>query len=147
MSKIPLHYVDLRAFCYATEDDKRVEQALEHFLPEDVDLERTETTGHYGDRILVYSVRVERADELRHVLDRLAAGPDVDRVIDELDDRVTENTELFLSLDKQSAFGGTTRLGDGITFRGKLEAYPATREAAVENARTLLTELVSDSTA
>ncbi|ELZ13433.1 hypothetical protein C479_01271 [Halovivax asiaticus JCM 14624] len=141
MSSIPLHYVDLRAFCYATEDDKRVEQALRLFLPEDVELDRVETAGHYGDRILIYSVRVERADEIRHVLTQLASLPALTQVIDELDDRVTDNTELFLTLDKQAAFNGTVSRGDGITFRGKLEAYPATREAAIENARDILTDL------
>jgi len=141
MSSIPLHYVDLRAFCYATEDDKRVEQALRLFLPEDVELDRVETTGHYGDRILIYSVRVERADEIRHVLTQLATLPSLEQVIDELDDRVTDNTELFLTLDKQAAFSGDVRRGDGITVRGKLEAYPATREAAIENARNILTDL------
>jgi len=141
MSSIPLHYVDLRAFCYATEDDKRVERALRLFLPDDVDLDRVETTGHYGDRILIYSVRVERADEIRHVLTQLASLPSLEQVIDELDDRVTDNTELFLTLDKQAAFSGDVRRGDGITVRGKLEAYPATREAAIENARDILTDL------
>ncbi|AGB16079.1 putative exosome subunit [Halovivax ruber XH-70] len=141
MSSIPLHYVDLRAFCYATEDDKRVEQALRLFLPEDVELDRVETTGHYGDRILIYSVRVERADEIRHVLTQLASLPALDQVTDELDDRVTDNTELFLTLDKQAAFNGSVRRGDGITVRGKLEAYPATREAAIENARDILSDL------
>lgn len=144
MASIPLHYVDLRAFCYATEDDKRVEEALGLFLPEDVELERTTTEGHYGDRILVYSVRVERADEIRHVLERLTDIEELDRLRAELEDRVTENTELFLSLDKQAAFNGEVRLGDGITFRGKVEAYPATKEAAVENAETVLAELAEE---
>ena len=35
MATVPLHYVDLRTFCYATEDDQRVETALRTFLPED----------------------------------------------------------------------------------------------------------------
>lgn len=141
MASIPLHYVDLRTFCYATEDDKRVEDALRHFLPEEYPIERAESEGHFGDRILVFSARVENADDVRHVLARLADLEDFDRLIDELDDRVTENTELFLRLDKQAAFGGETRLGDGITFRGKVEAYPATKDRAVENAREVLERL------
>ncbi|SFC35534.1 hypothetical protein SAMN05444422_107168 [Halobiforma haloterrestris] len=154
MPQIPLHYVDLRTFCYATEDEKRVEEALRTFLPGDDDesdgdeqdeepfpIERTESEGHYGDRILVLSARVENADDVRYVLSRLADLEEFDRLIDELDDRVTENTELFLRLDKQAAFGGDVRLGEGLTFRGKVEAYPAKKERAVENAEEVLTRL------
>lgn len=141
MASVPFHYVDLRAFSYATEDDRRVERALRTLLPEDAALERTETTGHLGDPILVLSARVERADEVRHVLARLAEAEEFDRIEAELDDRVTDNCELFVRLDKQAAFGGEVRLGEGITLRAKVEAYPAKRETAVENAREALDEL------
>ena len=141
MPQIPLHYVDLRAFCYVTEDEKRVEDALRTFLPEEFELERVETEGHYGDRILILSARVEKADDVRHVLSRLADLETFDRLLDELDDRVTENTELFLRLDKQAAFNGEVRLGDGITFRAKVEAYPAKKEIAVERAEEVLEAL------
>jgi RNA binding exosome subunit len=140
MGKIPLHYVDLRAFCYATEDDARVERALRTFLPEDHEIERDGTEGHHGDRILVLSARSETADAVRHVLDRLGDLEEIERVRDELDERVDENCSLFLRLDKQAALSGDVRLGDGITLRAKVEAYPATKEAAVENAREALPE-------
>jgi RNA binding exosome subunit len=138
MGTIPLHYVDLRTFCYATEDDQRVEQALRAYLPEDHPVERAESDGHNGDRILVLSARVETADDVRHVLDRLAELDDLDRVRTELNERVDDNCSLFLRLDKQAALAEEVRLGDGITLRAKVEAYPARQEAAVENAREAL---------
>ncbi|WP_435332957.1 RNA-binding protein [Haloarchaeobius sp. TZWWS8] len=141
MSKVPFHYVDLRAFCYATEDEKRVEEALRYYLPEEYEVERIENTGHHGDRIVIFSARVENADDVRHVLSRVAELSDIEGVIGELDQRVTDNCELFLRLDKQAAFGGETELGQGITFRAKVEAYPAKKEAAVENARETLESL------
>lgn len=145
MGSIPFHYVDLRTFSYGTEDDKRVEEALRAFLPERDDepfpIERDEMEGHYGDRIVVLSARVENADDIRYVLGQLADADDVDRVLGELDDRVTDNCELYLTIDKQSAFSGDIELGDGITFRAKVEAYPAKREAAVENAEETLESL------
>jgi RNA binding exosome subunit len=140
MSSVPFHYVDLRAFCYATEDEKRVEEALRAFLPEEYPVDRTKSEGHHGDRIVVLSARVENADDVRHVLDRIMELDDIDTVVGELDERVTDNTELFMHLDKQAAFGGDIALGEGVTFRAKVEAYPATKEAAVENARDALTE-------
>lgn len=138
MASVPFHYVDLRAFCYATEDEKRVEDALRTYLPEEFPSERAETEGYHGDRILVLSARVENADDIRHVLSRLRESADLERVEAELDDRVTENCELFLTLDKQAAFHGEVSLGEGITLRAKVEAYPAKKTAAVENVREAL---------
>ena len=138
MPRIPFHYVDLRTFCYETEQVTRVERALRTFLPEEFEVTRTQSEGHHGDRIVVLSARVENADGVRYVLSRLAGLPEFERLLDELDDRVTDNTELFLRLDKQAAFGGRVRRGDGITLRAKVEAYPATKDAAVENAREAL---------
>jgi RNA binding exosome subunit len=138
MPRIPFHYVDLRTFCYETEDQKRVERALRTFLPEDFEITRTESEGHHGDRIVVLSARVENADEVRYVLARLTELPEFEGLLAELDERVTENTELFLRLDKQAAFRDEVRRGDGITLRAKVEAYPAKKETAVENAREAL---------
>ena len=138
MPRVPFHYIDLRTFCYATEDEKRVEEAIRAFLPEEFALDRMENTGHHGDRIVVLSARVETADDMRYILDRLAELDDIERVLEELDERVDDNCSFFMRLDKQAAFQDEIRLGDGITLRAKVEAYPAKHEAAVENAREAL---------
>ena len=141
MSSVPCHYVDLRAFAYATEDEKRVAEALQTYLPEETELERAESEGHYGDRIVVLSARVENADDIRHVLTQVAAVDDLEAVLEELDDRVDDNCSFFLTFDKQAAFGNSVERGDGITLRAKVEAYPAKRETAIENAQDALSEL------
>jgi RNA binding exosome subunit len=141
MPRVPLHYVDLRTFCYETEDEKRVERAIRTFLPEEFEVTRAESTGHHGDRIVVFSARVENADDIRTVLSRLVELPELEELTGELDERVTENTELFLRLDKQAAFRDDVRRGDGITLRAKVEAYPATKDAAVENAQQALEQV------
>ena len=138
MSSVPFHYVDLRAFCYATEGEKRVGDALRTFLPDDVELDRAESGGFHGDRILVLSARLERADEMRHVLSALTELDGIEAVIGELDHRVDEDCTFFLTLDKQAAFRGEVARGDGITLRAKVEAYPARKESAVANVRETL---------
>lgn len=138
MASVPFHYVDLRTFCYATEDEKRVEQALRRFLPEEFEIERMVNEGHHGDRIVVLSARVEKADDVRHVLQQLSELPDIERIVGELDERVDDNCSFFLRLDKQRAFKGEVEQGSGITLRAKVEAYPAKQPAAVENAREAL---------
>ncbi|WEL17246.1 MULTISPECIES: RNA-binding protein [unclassified Halorhabdus] len=143
MSSVPFHYVDLRAFCYATEDSTRVETALRTLMPEEAELEGVESEGHHGDRILVLSARLERADEIRHVLSKLATLQERQRetLLAELDDRIDDNTSFFLTLSKQAAFNGDIERGDGITLRGKVEAYPATRDRAIEHVRDALETL------
>jgi RNA binding exosome subunit len=136
MGSIPLHYVDLRAFRYVTEDEDRVERALRAFLPEEYPIDRAESEGHHGDRIVVLSARVDNADDVRVVLNRVRGS--IGTVHDELDQRVTDDCELFLTFDKAAAYRGDVRLGDGIRLRAKVEAYPAKRETAVENARAVL---------
>jgi RNA binding exosome subunit len=145
MSAVPFHYVDLRTFCYATEDEKRVEAALRTFLPEDTEIERDATEGHYGDRILVLSVRLERADDVRHVLSKLTELGSFDRLLSELEDRIDENCAFFIQLDKQAAYRGDVELGDGLMLRGKVEAYPAKKDQAIETAQEALEELEAQS--
>jgi len=143
MSSVPFHYVDLRAFCYATEDSARVESALRTLMPEDAELEQTASEGHHGDRILVHSTRLERADEIRHVLSQLGTLETTERetLLAEVEDRIDENTSFFLTLSKQAAFNGRVERGDGITLRGKVEAYPATKDRAIEHVREALETL------
>lgn len=138
MSSIPLHYIDLRAFCYVTEDEDRVERALRTVLPEEYPIDRTESEGHHGDRIVVLSARVDNADDMRVVLDRVCGVDRIETVRGELGQRVTDDCELFLTFDKAAAYRGTVKLGDGIRLRAKVEAYPAKRETAIENARALI---------
>lgn len=143
MSSVPFHYVDLRTFCYATEDVARVERALRTLIPEDAPIERAETEGHHGDRILVLSTRLERAAEIRHVLSRLGdiASHERDGLQSELPERIDENCSFFLTLSKQAAFNGLVERGDGITVRGKVEVYPAERERAIDRVQDALEDL------
>lgn len=142
MASLPLHYIDLRTFSYATEADDRVETALRTFLPDEYPIDSSENTGYHGDRILVFTTRVENADDMRYVLDRVLTCDAIDSVIRELDERVDENCSLFLQFDKQQAYQGVIKLGDGIRVRAKVEAYPARKETAVENARAVLTQSI-----
>lgn len=137
MSGVPFHYVDLRTFAYDTEDERRVESALRLFLPEDTAIEREESKGFHGDRIVVLSARVETADAIRFVIDRLR-NADIRRLDAELADRIDDDCSLHLHLDKQAAATGEVAFGDGIAFRAKVEAYPANKDAAIENVREFL---------
>jgi len=143
MSGVPFHYVELRTFVYPTEDEDVVAGALRTLLPEDVEVEGVVTESHHGAPILVLSARVETAEEVRAVLERLWELPEADRqqVLAELDERIDDDCDLYLTLSKQAAAEGDVELGEGITLRSRVEAYPAKHDAAVENAREALEEL------
>ncbi len=141
MSGVPFHYIDLRAFCYATEDIDRVETALRQFIPDEIEITHEETEGYHGDTITVLSVRVDRADDIRYVLSRLAELDDFIDLIDELEDRIDENCAFFVQLDKQAAVSGAVERGAGLMLRGKVEAYPAKPERAIETAQSAFTDL------
>lgn len=138
MSTVPFHYLDLRAFCYETEDEERVINALRTFVPDDLELERDVTEGHHGDRIVILSIRIERADEMRYALDRIRDARDFEQVLAELVNRVDEDCAFFVRFDKQEAFRSEVAIGEGIQFRGKVEAYPAKRSTAIDNLREYL---------
>lgn len=135
MSAVPFHYLDLRTFCYATEDEDRVERALRSLLPPDTPVTREESFGHHGDRILHLRTRIETADEMRYVLDRLRTMSEFEQVHEEITDRVDADCSFFVRLDKQEAYRDRIALGPGIQLRGKIESYPASQEAAIDNLR------------
>lgn len=150
MSTPPVHHLDIRAFRYATEVPDRVDTALRAIYPtlgqpDEPAIEHTLTEGHYGHRIDIHEAHLSNADQLRTVFDRLRSEGILEAIRDELTDRVTDETELFLRLDKQAAYvDGSIRLGDGIELRAKIEAYPAKRSIAIENLETFLEESIED---
>lgn len=133
MSSVPFHYLDFRTFCYETEDPERVKAALRTILPEDIALETDETKGHHGDRILVFSARIETADDMRSVLNKLRRVSSFEELLETAAERVDDDCAFYFRLDKQLAYTGEVALGTGIQLRGKVEAYPASRDRAVEN--------------
>lgn len=147
MASPPVHRIDLRAFRYATEVPERVEAALAVVIPELTDAEtgpdltRTRSEGHYGHPIDVYEASLEDDRAMASLFDRLADGDALERIVADLDDRVTEDCEMFIRLDKQRAYAeDRLHLGDGIEVRIKLEAYPATPDRAIANLTAYLTE-------
>lgn len=144
MASVPFHYLDIRAFCYATEDPVRVEAAVGTLLPPDVELDREQSSGHHGDPITVLSTRIETADEMRSVLDQILTMDTIEAVRGALAERIAEDCSFFMRIDKQRAYEGEVVLGPGIQIRGKVEAYPAKRENAISNLDEYLTEGETD---
>jgi len=116
-SKAPVGYVDLRVFAHATEDPERVLVAVRNLLPsESVDsvvFKRSNLTGHHGNPILLFEARVKERKLVQAVFAKLCSGlglMDKEVLAGEISEHL-ERGNLYLRLDKQSAFLGEVRLG------------------------------------
>lgn len=116
-SKAPVGYVDLRVFAHATEDPERVLTAVRNVLPsESVDsvlFKRSSLAGHHGNPIVLFEARVKDRRLVQAVFAKLCSGlglMDKQVLAGEISGHL-ERGNLYLRLDKQSAFLGEVRLG------------------------------------
>ena len=144
MSTWPVHYLDIRAFAYATEIDARVRDAVRTVIDDAGPIEEIDSTGHGGAPITLLQTRIQRTRAIEGVITGLEGV--VDLSPDALRERITPDGELYLSIDKQAALAGAIESGDGIIIRSKLEAYPATPQNTAAAATPLVEFLVSQST-
>lgn len=124
-SKAPVGYVDLRVFAHATEDPERVLTAVRNVLPPEsigsVVFKRSSLVGHHGNPIVLFEARIKDRRLVQAVFAKLCSGlglMDKHVLADEISTHL-ERGNLYLRLDKQSAFLGELRLGsvDAIHVR------------------------------
>jgi hypothetical protein len=124
-SKYPIAYIELRVFSHATEDQQKVEIAVRNTLPEKLSSEvaftNTPLAGHYGNPILLLETKLADKAQLPLSLEKIASSLsalDKERLSTELGQHIEKNN-LYLRLDKQSAFLGNLRLtsNDPIHFK------------------------------
>ena len=136
------HWIKLRAFVYATEERKKVVQAMKNLVDEEPKISHAE--GAYGDPIEILEMSGKRD---RMAKDMIASLPESDRkvLLDTVEDRTDEDSIFHFRIDKQDAYLGNIRLGSGgdvIGVEMKVESYPSSRERAVENMRSFLEGLL-----
>jgi len=137
------HSVDLRAYCHATEEVSRVEKALRAVCPDGaIDTEAIE--GHHGNPILILKCRVQKDDAINAFWRRVKDVGLLEKILENLEERVDEDAVLHLRFDKQNAYEGSFELAtndDVIAVRAKIAAHPAKRSVAVRVAREYLRRL------
>ena len=128
------HWIELRAYVHATEDEEKVVGALRTILPSG-DLKREVLAGHFGNPLVSLAVRAERAPEMRDIWRRILGALGTDEALHALEDRVDEDGVYHLRIDKQAAFQGRIERpssADVIDLRAKVAAFPRKREIAIE---------------
>jgi RNA binding exosome subunit len=124
-SKFPIAYIDVRAFAHATEDTDKVLKAIQNTLPtkliETINVAKTSLEGHHGNPITLYETRIKEKTTTQKVFEKISANlgiMDKELLSNEIQLHL-ENGNLYLRLDKQSAYLEETKLSqiDPIRFR------------------------------
>lgn len=137
------HWIDVMTICHATEREELLLAAMDALAGEDnVTLEETE--GHFGNRIVIMSARINKEKDAKRLFSVL--GPELlAELADELEERIDEDCNLYMRLDKQRAVQGEcamSRGGDVISITGKVVSHPARKAKAVTAMETFLSELI-----
>lgn len=109
----------------------------------DAPVEVSRTEGHFGNAIVVLESVLDDEARIMDVLGRMTAE-DLREVSSTLAARMDDSCHMFLRLDKQRAFAGEIRLGEGedvIALRIKVRAFPAKPEIAAGIMSALLDEV------
>ena len=135
-----IHYILFRTQAHATEDVSRVVEALEHVLPLGTPIEQEETRGYFDNPIIILRAGLEKkaAEQYMEFLRTSLPEPDLEELINELPQRVSEDTNFYLRLSKQDAYLGDVRITyaeDAISIRVKIATYPAKYELALKQVR------------
>jgi RNA binding exosome subunit len=114
-AKPPIAYIDIRVFAHATEDPAKVQTAVRNLLPEELAqtlvFEKTGCTGHHGNPIILFTVKLTNKKLLPAAVEKI--GRELSALDkEELDRDIKlhlEKSNLYLRFDKQSAFLGALR--------------------------------------
>jgi hypothetical protein len=129
-------------FAHATEDERKVREALGGILPPSVPVESFTLTGHFGNPITVFRARLG-GSQTRELWSRIGEGFRDGTLVRALLRRVDDSCVLYLRFDKQKACVGELSLtdrGDAIHIKMKIAARPARRDVAVERLSEFLRE-------
>ena len=137
-----IHYITLRAIAHATEDISRVKAALDFFLSGagvregNKLIEEIPAEGHHGNSITILSVQLKREANclgFAHFVRERFSGEDVERLREEMPEKLDDDQVFHLRFDKQAAYLQQVKLtdsSDAVIAKIKIETYPKNREKA-----------------
>ena len=128
------HYIFLRVFCYSTESEEKVREAL-LFLgygdkKAEAKIEEQVVEGSFGDKIKIMELKIEKAREVKNLCRNIMPFLELRNIGNGIDDECF----LHMRFSKEKAFEGHAALANDnniISFKGKIKAYPSSRENAI----------------
>ena len=121
----PVQHLEITALVHATEDTERVEKAVSNLFPEDVEVspyEAIKLEGVFGDSLTMLKWVLKNRRPATETFNNMLRGLnslDLDQVLETLSDRIDENKNMYMRLDKQKAAIGVTKLGNRDSIRVK----------------------------
>jgi len=134
--------VSFRAFVAATEDEVRVREALAVFVPLDR-IAKVTAEGHFGNGIIILEAALKKKETLAffEILREQLPADDLQKLRQEIPDRLVGESHFHIRLDKQAAYKGMLRLTnskDALDIVALIKTFPARREAALK----IISELI-----
>jgi len=136
------HWLRINIFCYATENEELIHDAMEELLGTD-EFECDITNSEHGNRILIMSCELSKQKEITPIFLRLGKNIS-DELKDRLEDRIDEDCVFYLRLDKQELVQGRYRIahhGDVLSVTGKIASHPARKGIAAGKMAEFLNSL------
>jgi RNA binding exosome subunit len=140
-SPVPIAYVDIRVFAHATEELEKVLTAARNTLPtESIDVvtfKKTTLSGYYGNPITLIQARIKDRKVGKRFLERLASClsiVDKETLSSEIEQHL-ENGNLYIRLDKQSAYLGELKLNNTDPIHLQMHFRKPSPEEVIESCR------------
>jgi len=137
-SKPSIAYMDVRVFAHATEDPEKVLAAVRNLMPDELAqtilFEKTNLTGHHGNIITLFTVRLADKKLLPKALEKIGACLNsLDREQLSIDLRLhVDKGNLYLRFDKQSAYLGTFKFTQNDPIHVKIHFKKKTADQITE---------------
>jgi len=126
LPQMPISYIDIRFSAHATEDPKKVMEAVQQILPVDyidsIDFKRDNLRGHYGNPIILFETRIKKKEIIQAFVKNLSSNfseLDKETLLREINLHA-EDGNLYLRLDKQAALQGELKLSTADPIRVRI---------------------------
>ena len=120
--------LEITTLVHATEAPEKVIDAISNLFPEDVEVspcEEVKLTGVFGDSLFMLKWALKNRRPATETFNNVLLGLnslDLHQVLESLGDRIDENKNMYMRLDKQKAALGVIRLDthDSIRIKARL---------------------------
>ncbi|MGQ9583583.1 MAG: RNA-binding domain-containing protein [Thermoplasmatota archaeon] len=130
MVRTYIMYMIIRLFQHATESREKILLALETVAGQK-DYRETSAQGYHGNPISVLETALKSREEVEAFWERIRGAGLHRDILEELEERVSDEGELFLRFDKQEAVRGRLALSSGddvVTVRVRVIPPPSDSE-------------------
>ncbi|MCL2317512.1 MAG: exosome protein [Methanomassiliicoccaceae archaeon] len=136
------HWLRIRVFCYATENEELIHEKMTEFLGTD-EFECDIADSEHGNRIVILSSEISKQKEVAKVFTSLGQEM-IAEISGNIEERIDDDCVFFLRLDKQEFVQGRYRIahhGDVLSMTGKIASHPARKEIAAKKMKEFLSSL------